>query len=113
MYEDNRCYKYNFYTTNTGNQPVVNWQKKLDTKTEAVVLARIARVRGGNFGDCNPIKGSNGIYELCIDYGPGYRIYYAKMGASIIVLLVGGAKKSQNRDILKAKQYWFDFKEKT
>lgn len=100
-----------FYTTNTGNQPFVNWQKKLDTQTEAVVLARLARIRSGNFGDCKKIKGG-GIYELRVDYGSGYRIYYGKKGTSIIVLLVGGDKGSQNSDIIKATRYWLDFKGK-
>jgi putative addiction module killer protein len=100
------------YTTDTGKQPFVEWQEKLDTKTESVVLVRLARIRGGNLGDCKQIKGSKGLYELRIDYGPGYRIYYGKIGSTIVVLLVGGSKKSQDRDILKAQRYWLDFKEK-
>lgn len=99
------------YTTSTGKQPFVDWKKKLDTKTSAVVSARIARIRDGNFGDCKPIKGGDGVYEFRIDYGAGYRIYYAKSGTTIIVLLVGGDKGSQDRDIAKAKRYWLDFKE--
>ena len=100
-----------FYTTKTGKQPFVEWQKKLDTKVESIVLARLARVRGDNFGNCKQIKKMEGIYELRIDYGAGYRIYYGKSGTTIVVLLVGGDKGSQKRDIAKAKRYWIDFKE--
>ena len=100
-----------FYTTETGKQPFVEWQTRLDTKTEAIVLARFARIRGGNFGDCKVIKGGKGIYELRIDYGAGYRIYYGKSGSTIVVLLVGGSKRGQDRDIASAKRYWLDFKE--
>lgn len=106
------AYQIIFYTTDTGSQPFVTWQKKLDTKIEAVVIGRLARIRNGNFGDCKPIKGSDGVCELRIDYGPGYRIYFGKKGGRIVVLLVGGDKGSQNRDITKAKRYWLDFKEK-
>ena len=92
------------YETDTGKQPFVEWQEKLGIKTESVVLTRLARVRCGNFGDCKQIKSGNGVYELVIDYGPGYRIYYGKKGTTIVVLLVGGDKGSQTRDIAKAKR---------
>ena len=75
------------------------------------MLTRIGRVRLGNFGDCKYIIGSNGIWELRLDYGPGYRVYFGKEGTTIIVLLMGGEKRSQNRDIAKAKKYWLEYKE--
>jgi putative addiction module killer protein len=56
-------------------------------------------------------KGGGGVYEFRINYGAGYRIYYGKSGTTIVVLLVGGDKGSQDRDIEKAKRYWLDFKE--
>ena len=99
------------YTLDTGKQPFVEWQKKLGVKVESIVLARLARIRSGNFGDCKPIKGARGIYELRIDYGAGYRIYYGKSGTTVVVLLTGGNKGRQDRDIAKAIQYWLDFKE--
>ena len=100
------------YTTDTGKKPFAEWQTKLAPNTEAVILKRLARMRSGNFGDCKQIKGVRGIYELRIDYGPGYRIYYGKSGTTVVVLLVGGCKGSQSRDIAKATRYWLDFKEK-
>ncbi|MCF7799648.1 type II toxin-antitoxin system RelE/ParE family toxin [Candidatus Babeliales bacterium] len=99
------------YTTNTGKKPFTEWQEKLDTKTEAIILIRLARVRNGNFGDCKQIKNGQGIYEFRINYGSGYRIYFGKDGNKIVVLLIGGDKGSQSRDITKAKRYWLDFKE--
>ena len=99
------------YTTNTGKQPFLEWRVSLDKKTSSIVLTRLARIRSGNFGDCKPIKDGHGIYELRIDYGAGHRIYYGKKGSTVVVLLIGGDKGSQNRDITKAKRYWLDFKE--
>lgn len=64
----------------------------------------------GNFGDAKIIQNAEGIWELRIDYGPGYRIYFGKDGKTVVILLIGGEKKSQNRDIRKAKQYWLEYK---
>jgi len=99
------------YATDRGKHPFIEWQEDLDTRTRAVVISRLARVRGGNMGDCKRIKDGGGIWELRIDYGPGYRIYFGKEKTTVIVLLVGGDKKGQSRDIAKAKRYWFVYKE--
>ena len=99
------------YTISSGKQPFIEWQKELDTKTKAIILSRLARIRGGNLGDCKHIKGGGGIWELRIDYGPAYRIYFGKKVTTIIVLLIGGDKRSQSRDITKAKRYWLTYKE--
>lgn len=100
-----------FYTLSTGKQPFVDWQKKLDVIAKSVVMARMARIRAGNFGDCKSLKGGNGVCEFRINYGSGFRIYYGKKGSTIIVLLIGGDKGSQRHDIEKAKRYWLDYKE--
>lgn len=99
------------YTTDAGKQPFFDWHRKLDVKVKSIIMARFARLRRGNFGDCKSIVGARGLFELRIDYGSGYRIYYGKVGTTIVVLLVGGDKSSQDRDIVKAKKYWLDFKE--
>ncbi len=78
---------------------------------QAIVMNRLDRIRLCNFGDAKRIQGGNGIWELRIDHGPGYRIYFGKEGTMIVVLLTGGNKKRQNRDITKAKQYWLEYKE--
>ena len=99
------------YTTSSGKVPFLAWRDDLDVKTRAIVKTRLDRIRLGNFGDSKPIKNGGGVKELRISYGPGYRIYYGMKGSTLVILLVGGDKKSQARDITKAKQYWLDVKE--
>ncbi len=77
------------------------WLRKLkDRRVTARVLVRIDRLASGNPGDVQPVGG--GISELRIDYGPGYRVYYLQDGPRLIVLLCGGDKSSQDRDIKEA-----------
>ena len=61
----------------------------------------------GNFGDCKSVGG--GVEELRIDFGPGYRVYYGREGALVVVLLCGGSKKSQARDIVTAQRQWKEY----
>jgi putative addiction module killer protein len=100
-----------FYRTESKKEPFNEWLDDLDKKAQSIVLDRITRVTCGNFGDCKPLKGHKGIYELVINYGPGYRVYYGKDGSVIVILLLGGEKKSQERDIEKAYRYWNHYKE--
>lgn len=72
-----------------------------DEATRAVIARRLLRVRSGNFGDVRPV--GRGISELRIDYGPGYRLYFVRRGERLIVLLCGGDKATQSRDIERAK----------
>lgn len=99
------------YSTKTGKEPFSEWEEDLDKKTRAVIITRLERIKLGNFGDAKIIKSGEGIWELRIDYGPGYRIYFGKQGSTLVILLTGGDKRSQTRDIAKAKQYWRDYKE--
>lgn len=99
------------YSTATGKEPFSDWEGGLDKRIRAIVINRLDRIRLGNFGDAKIIKGGNGIWELRIDHGPGYRIYFGKKGSMIVILLTGGDKRSQNRDITKAKRYWLEYKE--
>jgi putative addiction module killer protein len=93
-----------------GEEPFSDWLDDQDLKTQSIVFSRLDRVSLGNFGDCKQIKDGEGVWELRIDHGPGYRIYFGKKGMTLIILLVGGEKKSQSRDIAKAKRYWLDCK---
>ena len=78
------------------------WMKALKDRVAcSIINARIRRLSLGNKGDTEPV--GDGIYELRIDYGPGYRVYYTQVKESIVVLLCGGDKSSQTRDIKKAK----------
>jgi len=80
-----------------------DWIGNLKDRTgQAIINARIRRVSVGNFGDCKSI--GDGISELIIDYGPGYRVYFIEKGKTIILLLNGGKKSSQVRDIEAAKK---------
>lgn len=73
-----------------------------DSRAKARVLARIDRMKMGNFGDSEPI--GDGLSEARIHYGPGYRVYFMQQGNVVVVLLCGGDKNSQSKDIKKAKQ---------
>lgn len=99
------------YETETGKLPYMDWENSLTPRDRAIITTRLVRIRQGNLGDCKPIKGANGVYEMRINFGPGYRIYYGIAGSQIILLLCGGDKGSQSRDIQKAKTYWHDYLE--
>jgi putative addiction module killer protein len=68
------------------------------------IEARIARLRSGHFGDCKPV--GEGVLELRVHYGPGYRVYFARHGRAIVLLLCAGHKSTHPRDITRAKRYW-------
>ena len=92
-----------------GRQPFVEWLTNLrDERAAARIKARLARVRLGNFGNTRSV--GDGVQELKIDYGPGYRVYFAQVGNELVVLLCGGDKRSQNEDIKTAKEYWRSYK---
>lgn len=99
------------YKTKSGKAPFFDWQEELNISVRAAVRARLARLYVGNFGDSKIIKGGEGIWELRFDIGPGYRIYFGKKRNVLVVLLVGGDKGSQVRDIARAKRYWLEYKE--
>ena len=80
-----------------------SWLKDLtDRKGKALILKRLINAGLGNFGDCEPV--GEGVSEMRIHYGPGYRVYAVQNGAAVYVLLCGGDKSSQRRDIAKAKR---------
>lgn len=84
------------------------WFEKLDTQAALMVNTILTRMKYGNTSN---IKGvGNGVYERTIDYGPGYRIYFGKEGLDIIILLYGGSKKWQQKDINTAKLLWKEYK---
>lgn len=97
------------YELDNGKVPFVDWFRQLDRIHRAIIRIRLTRVRLGNFGDCESLK--DGVFELKIDKGPGYRIYFGKVGNTIVLLLNAGDKSKQSKDIKKAKQYWQDYKE--
>ena len=94
------------YQESSGKCPFLNWQNALSKEARALVTTRLTRIRVGNFGDC---KSFEGIHELRIHYGPGYRIYFGKKSRTIVILLCGGDKSTQKKDIKKAKIFWQDY----
>lgn len=97
------------YVTSYGKSPFSEWLNTLrDIGARALIRKRLNRLRIGNFGDTQNL--GNGIHELRIFYGPGYRVYFGLDGKDIVVLLCGGDKKSQKRDIKKAEKYWKDYR---
>lgn len=89
--------------------PVAEWLQSLrDIRARAQIEIRLRRVSTGNFGDCKPV--GEGVSELRVDVGAGYRVYFAKHGQTLVILLCGGDKDSQQNDITRAKDYWADWK---
>ena len=80
-----------------------------DKKTRAIIAARLLRIQAGNLGDVKSI--GSGVFEFRIQYGPGFRIYFAEVEGKIIVLLGGGDKSSQSKDIRRAIQLWTEYKD--
>lgn len=97
------------YVTPSGKEPYSSWEKKLSGQTRGIVTARIARLKLGNFGDCKALTNAKGLYELRIHHGAGYRVYFGKKQQKIIILLCGGDKGTQKRDIQKAKEFWEEY----
>ena len=96
------------YLSDDGKDPYMQWLAELtDRQARARILVRVQRMAAGNFGDCKPIQ--EGVWELRIDWGPGYRVYYAQAGKRLILLLVGGDKRKQQADITAALAYWNDW----
>jgi putative addiction module killer protein len=101
--------RIDYYKTADGTCPYERWIRSLkDSTARGRINARLANVRLGNFGNSRGV--GEGVCELKIDYGPGYRVYYAQHGNSVVILLMGGTKQGQDDDIAQAKEYWADFK---
>ena len=106
---DARETELRFYRTSDGREPFVEWLDELrDARARQKIQARLVRVRLGNFGDCEPV--GQGVLELKINFGPGYRIYFGRDGNEIVILLCAGDKSSQQNDIKNAKACWEDYK---
>ena len=98
-----------FYQTREGKEPYKDWLYSLDDKIlKYRIETREHRIRYGNYGDH---KRFHGIIELRLDFGKGYRIYCGEDGNKLVILLIGGDKASQDKDILKAQEYWRDYHE--
>lgn len=95
-------------TTKDGKVPFDEWFDSLrDAKAVAAILRRLDRAENGNLGDVAPV--GDGVSEMRIDYGPGYRVYFVDLGSKIVILIGGGTKKSQSSDITKATDLWKEY----
>ena len=100
------------YVNLAGEDLFDGWLSQLgDPRAQAKVAARINRLAAGNFGDCKSL--GKGLYELRIDWGPGYRVYYTLIGKASALLLCGGDKRKQSSDIERALGYLKDYKSRT
>ena len=98
-----------FFETEDDTAPCRDWLERLESSGNSMygtILNRLDRVQSGNFGDCKNLK--EGIWELRIDVGPGYRVYFGEDG-DLVILLAGGTKQTQDRDIMTARKYWSDY----
>lgn len=102
------AYRLEYYQNESGSIPFSEWLESLRDRTAiARIRIRLGRVRLGNFGNIKPV--GDGVSELKVDHGPGYRVYYAMSGKAVVLLLIGGDKSTQNKDIETAKRYWQDY----
>jgi putative addiction module killer protein len=97
------------YLTPIGDDPFQSWLDELeDMKARVAVLRRIDRVSAGNFGDHKFLRDE--VWELRVDVGPGYRVYFGQQGKTLVLLLCGGTKRAQSADINRAARYLADFR---
>ena len=98
------------YLDRSGSSPFAGWFQRLDGAAAAKVTTAVRRLELGNFSN---VKGvSAGVFEYRIDFGPGYRVYFGKDGDAVVILLGGGTKKRQDRDIAIAQERWADYKKR-
>jgi putative addiction module killer protein len=95
--------------TEAGNSPFAEWFNSLDAVTAARVDKYIRRLEVGNFGATKSLD--KGVFELKLDFGPGYRVYFGRDGKTIIILLGGGSKRRQSTDITTAIERWKRYKQ--
>lgn len=89
----------------------IEWLRRLhDHQAKVAIIRRVAWLEQGNFGDRKFCR--DGVWELRIDLGPGYRVYYAQAGRRLVLLLCGGSKRTQDADIERAVAYWQDWQQR-
>lgn len=98
------------YRTRYGKEPFTKWIEAINNVTAvAQINNRVRRLALGQRGDCKRV--GKGVFELRIHFGPGYRVYFAEQGKEVVILLLGGDKGTQKRNIKQAIVYWKDYKE--
>jgi putative addiction module killer protein len=97
-----------YYLASNGSSPFADWFAEVDAAARAKITVAIARMGQGNLSNVKSVGG--GVLEYKIDFGPGYRVYFGRDGDGLIVLLTGGTKRRQRRDIKSAIAFWTDYK---
>ena len=98
-----------YYVAADGRQPFAEWFADLESVARAKVTRAIARLEQGNISNVKSV--GEGVLEYRIDFGPGYRVYFGRDGEALVILLTGGTKKRQQRDIEAAHAFWQDYKQ--
>ena len=98
------------YVDATGRNAFARWFARVDATAAARIKRAITWMAAGNLANVRPVGG--GVSECRIDYGPGYRIYFGKDGDALIILLAGGTKRGQQRDIETAKALWQEYRQR-
>ena len=99
------------YATAQGRVPFGKWLDSLrDRNVRVRIKSRLDRVEQGNFGDFKSV--GQGVFELRINYGPAYRVYFGQVGLTIVVILIAGDKSTQEQDIRQAIEYWTDYEKR-
>ena len=98
-----------YYQAADGQQPFAEWYVDLDAVARAKVTRAIVRLEQGNFSNVKSV--GEGVFEYRIDFGPGYRVYFGQDGQTLVILLTGGTKKRQQRDIDASHDYWQAYKQ--
>ena len=101
--------KIRYYVAADGRQPFAEWFAELESVARAKVTRAIVRLEQGNFSSVKSV--GEGVFECRIDFGAGYRVYFGQDGPALVILLTGGTKKRQQRDIDAAHGYWQDYKQ--
>lgn len=97
-----------YYFASDDKSPFAEWFAELDPIASAKIVRALARMEQGNFSNVKSV--GEGVLEYRIDFGPGYRIYFGRDGETVVILLTGGTKKRQQRDIEAAHTYWHHYK---
>jgi len=102
-----RPFRIREYLADDGTSPFREWLDALDVTVRARIQARVLRFESGNLSDYKSVGG--GVLESRLDFGPGYPIYFGIDQGDLVVLLIGGTKRTQQRDIRQARAYWVDY----
>ncbi|HTE37006.1 MAG TPA: type II toxin-antitoxin system RelE/ParE family toxin [Reyranella sp.] len=96
------------YRDSSGQRPIRRWLDRMDPVTRARIARALVQLSLGNMSEVKSV--GSGVLERRLDFGPGYRLYFGRDGETLIILLAGGTKNRQQRDIETARRYWEDYK---